>query len=319
VIRVEACRKRVGVAAALSLFALGCGGAPDKPAQLDGVYRATTSAAELGRIDAAGESAQNWGSWTLVLDRGRFAFTRENDQACTWAYGALGRGKSNLMEWTVIDGGGSPGAAASQPRDGYRLRWSRYRDVLTLRPANGGSAGYFAAKPWRRIAETPTPKPLSKRCPPPPGALEPTGAERATPAPDATIVFSGDLVRAGPTTWVGTVSSKQLGPGRLAIEGQVVLSPPRPRARLTFAARFSKGELRGCAINAILRRPHARYLWEGDGGQITGTSPALRKYLGLPGGIHGFTMIDRLNHMHGGFGSFPAGGRGVRSAPGDLC
>jgi hypothetical protein len=319
VTRVKASGKRGAGAAVVSLFAVGCGGAANEPAQFDGVYRATTSAAELGRIDAAGESAQNWGTWTLVLDRGRFAFTRENDQTCTWAYGALGRRKNNVMDWTVIDGGGSPGAAASQPRDSYRFRWSRYRDVLTLSPAKGGSAGYFAGKPWRRIAETPTPKPLSKRCAPPPGALEPTGAEHATPAPGATLGFSGDLVRAGPTTWVGRVRSKQLGPGRLAIEGTVVFSSPRPRTRLTFSARFSKGELRGCTINAILRRPHARYLWEGEGGQITGTSPELRKYLGLPGGIYGVTMLGRLDHMHGGFGSLPTAARGPGAAPGDIC
>jgi hypothetical protein len=307
------------VAAVLSLFAVGCGGGANEAAQLDGVYRSNTSAAELGRIDAAGESAQNWGTWTLVLDRGRFAFTRENDQACTWAYGALRKRKGNLIDWTVIDGGGSPGAAGSQPRDSYRFRWSRYRDVLTLSPAKGGSAGYFAAKPWRRIAEKPTPKPLSKRCAPPPGALEPTGAEHATPAPGATLDASVDLVRAGPATWVGRVSSKQLGPGGLTIEGTVVFSSPRPRTRLTFSARFAKGELRGCAINVILRRPHRRYLWQADAAQITSTSPELRKYLGLAGGMYGVTMVGRPNRMHGGFESSTTAAREPRTAPGDLC
>jgi hypothetical protein len=316
----RASRRRLAVATALSLFAAGCGGGSKTPAQVDGVYRVTTSAAELAMIDAPGEDAESWGDWTLVLDRGRFAITRENDRACTWAYGALGLRKSNAMDWTVIDGGGvPPGAAANQPRDSYRFSWNRYRDVLTLDAVKGGSAGYFAAKPWRRIAETPTAHDLSRRCPPPAGALAPNGAERATPSRDAAIGFSGDLVRTGPTTWEGGGTSTELGRGRLTIDGNVVFQPPETRTRLTFAARFSKGELRGCAINAILRRPYGRYLWEGDGGQITGTSPALRRYLGLEVSFGGVTRTDSLTHMHGGLRTSPAAHRRRAAPPRDLC
>ena len=108
-------RQRVLAATALSLLAVGCGNTPERPARLDGIYRLTTSADELAGIDAPGEAAENWGTWTLVLDRGRFAFTREGGQACTWAYGALGLGQDNVMNWTVIDGGGTRLAAANQP------------------------------------------------------------------------------------------------------------------------------------------------------------------------------------------------------------
>jgi hypothetical protein len=223
------------------------------------------------------------------------------------------------MDWTFIDGGGAPpGAAANQPKDSYRFRWSRYRDVLTLGAVKGGSAGYFAAKPWRRIAETPTAQDLSRRCPPPAGALAPTGAERATPSRDATIGFSGDLVRAGPTAWEGSGTSEELGRGRLTIEGNVVFVPHEIRTRLTFAARFSKGELRGCSINTIGRRPHGRYLWSGDG-QITGTSPALRRYLGLEVSFGGVTRTDALTRMHGRLESPPAALHKRSAPPRDLC
>ena len=310
------------MATALALVAVGCGHAPEGPAGLDGVYRLTTNADELARIDAPGESAGNRGTWTLVLDRARFAFTRDSDRACTWAYGALELGRGNAMDWTVIDGGATPpGAAANQPKDRYGFHWSRYRDVLTLSAAKDRPAGYFAVKPWRRVADTPTAKDLSRRCPPPAGALEPTGAERAvrSPAPDVTIALSGDLVSTRPTTWAGRVASKQLGPGRLAIEGEIEFSPSAPRTRLTFTARFSEGELRGCSIIAILRRPHGRYLWDTSGGQITGTSPELREYLGLPVGTRGITKIPHLHRVSTRLESVPAAEREGGAPSRDLC
>jgi hypothetical protein len=312
----------IAAAAALALLAAGCGDAPDGPARLDGTYRLTTSAHELAGIDAPGESAENWGTWTLALRRGRFALTREGAKACTWAYGALALGKGNVMDLTVIDGGGTPpGAGANRPNDGYGFRWSRYRDVLTLRATAGRPAGRFAVKPWRRIDRTPTANDLSRRCPPPAGALEPSGAERpaGAPVPDATLELVGDLARTGPTTWVGDIASQQLGRGRLAIEGAVELPLAEPRTRLTFAARFSGGELRGCSVIAILRRPHGRYLWESSGGQITGTSPGLREYLGLPVAIRGLTTSSHLRRARIRMGSVPAEEREDGAVLRDLC
>ena len=314
-------RPRLGLAAAAAtaLVAIGCGQRADQPPSLDGVYRATISAKDLAAIDAPDQTAPNWGTWTLVLDQGRFALTQDGDHECNWAYGALALGKGNLMDWTVIDAGALPAAAASsQPGDRYRLSWTRFRDVLTLSAANSGTVGYFAAKPWRRIAQTPTASELSSRCPPPAGALEPTGAEHASPSRDAALDFGGDLVRTGRTTWTGNGSAKQLGRGRLTIEGKVVFSPSETRNRLTFTARFSTGELRGCAINTMLRRPHGRYLWGGLG-QITGTSQALHAYLGLEVDIRGITRTDALTHMHGGLASIRPELRPSTVAPGDLC
>jgi hypothetical protein len=301
----------VAAAALLALAAIGCGGGSSKKAggakrgPVDGTYRVTTNAKELAGVNAPGESADNWGTWTLVLDGSRFAFTRENDEACTWAYGTLAL-KRNVMDWTVVDATFESKGAANEPGDRYRFKWSRFRDVLTLRPATSGRAGYFAVKPWRRVAETPSAKDLSGRCPPPGAALQPTGAEGVTARPGVEIDASGDLTKTSPARWEGDLTARQLGRGRLTVEGNVVFQPPVTRDRLNFKARFSKGELRGCAINSVLSRPHARYVWDGSG-QITGTSPALRKYLALSIGVGAITKKDDLEHARFNLATRPGG------------
>jgi hypothetical protein len=287
----------------------GTGGATSAGDQtrVDGVYRVTTDEKELAAVNAPGESPGNWGEWTLVLDRGRFAFVRENDRACTWAYG-VDRVEGDAMDWTVADGGGlAPGNARNEPGDRYRFKWSRYRDVLSLRPVEGARAGYFALKPWRRIAETPSGKNLGRRCPPPAAALVPTGAEDVNRRTGVELDVGGNLTKTGATTWTGNVISKQLGRGRLTVDGPVVFRSPRTRSRLTFEAHFAKGDLRGCGIVDNYRRPHGRYVWDGPG-QITRTSPALRKYLGLEMRFGGILKTNDLNRVHGGFGTVGPGG-----------
>jgi hypothetical protein len=304
---------------ALALGAIGCGEQSRQPPGLDGVYRATIRAGDLATIDAPNEIAANRGTWTLVLNGGRFALTQETDQLCTWAYGALTLARGQIMSWTVIDAGARPASVATnQPGDRYRFRWTRYRDVLTLSAGQSGAAGYFAAKPWRRISQTPTTSDLSEACRPPPGALERTGAEHAAPARNATIGLSVDLARTGPTTWKGSGTEKRLGRGRLKIEGKVIFTPGQTRNRLTFTAHFPTGELSGCAINSIARRPHSRYLWNG-GGQITGASQALRAYVGLGVEVGGVTMTGSITHMHGSLRSIQPEPRPAAAAPGDLC
>jgi hypothetical protein len=307
------------IAAAIALVVIGCGERSGRPPTLDGVYRASISAKDLAAIDAPNEIARTWGAWTLVLNGGRFALTQDGDQGCAWFYGALGLGNHNLMNWTIIDSGAVPAVAASNQRgDRYQLRWTRYRDLLTLTAVRRGSAGYFAARPWRRIARTPTATALSTHCPPPPGALEPTGAEHARPSRDAAIHFTADLVKTTPTTWKGSGTEEALGRGNLTIEGEISFSRDPTRRRLTFTARFPKGELRGCMITRILRRPHARYLWSGDG-QITGASATLHAVLGLEVRLHGTTMADAPTHMHGGLTAGSPPQRTSTAPPGDLC
>lgn len=306
------------LAAGIALVVTGCGERPGEPPSLDGVYRATIGAEDLAAINSPEERAPSGGAWTLVLDRGRFAITQDaGDQGCAWAYGAFGLGGPNVMRWTVIDAGAVPaGVASNQPGDHYRFGWVRYRDVLTLSTARGRVGGYFAAAPWRRVARTPAVNGLSARCPPPADALSPTGAEHARPSPDAVIHLTADLVRATATAWMGSGRDEALGPGRMRIDGDVGFSSEQTRRRLTFAVRFAGGEIRGCAINTITRRPHARYLWEGHG-QITATSTALRAYLGLPVSIGGTTLTAAVTHVHGILAN--ASEESSAAVPGDLC
>ena len=208
---------RSALAAAIALVVIGCGERPGEPPSLDGVYRATISAEDLAAINAPDERAPNWGAWTLVLDRGRFAITQDaGDQGCAWAYGALGLGGRNVMRWTVIDAGAVPaGVASNQPGDRYRFGWIRYRDVLTLSTARGGVGRLLrcqAVAPDRADAGG---ERLSTRCPPPAVALKPTGAEHASPSPDAAIHLTADLIRTTPTTWQGSGRDDALGRGRL--------------------------------------------------------------------------------------------------------
>jgi TRAP-type C4-dicarboxylate transport system substrate-binding protein len=139
---------------------------------LDGVWRFTDTAADLR---AAGVSQgdlipENYGTYTYVIDRGRFAVTQENAQACTWAYGTFML-KGNRMEWLFTDGGGlPPGGPFNKPGELFTFGWSLYRGVLTLSPVKG-AVSPVPPKPWVMISTTPSAEFLSKRCPPPAGAL----------------------------------------------------------------------------------------------------------------------------------------------------
>ena len=115
---------------------------------------------------------ENYGAWTLVLDRGRFAVTQQDSQACTWGYGTFTI-KGNRIEWLFTDGGGiAPTNSANKPGEDFTFGWSLYRGVLTLSPVTGAiSPSNFRVKPWARISTTPSARFLSKRCPPPAGAL----------------------------------------------------------------------------------------------------------------------------------------------------
>ena len=155
----------------------GCAQVPQlagKAGPLDGVWRYTDTAADLR---AAGASQgdivpENYGTYTMVIDRGRFAFTQEDKQACTWAYGAF-TVKGDRFEQLVTDGGGiAPDGALSKPGELYTFRWSLYRGVLTLYPVKG-AVSPTPPKPWLRISTVPSARFLSSRCPPPAGALPP--------------------------------------------------------------------------------------------------------------------------------------------------
>jgi hypothetical protein len=105
----------------------GCAQVPrlaGKAGPLDGVWRYTDTAAGLR---AAGVSQgdivpENYGTYTMVIDRGRFAFTQEDKQACTWAYGSF-TVTGDRFGQLVTDGGDiAPDNAASKPGELYTFR-----------------------------------------------------------------------------------------------------------------------------------------------------------------------------------------------------
>src|SRR5215472_11817653 len=104
---------------------------------LDGVYQFTDTAAESAAVPGTSQGdvvPENYGSWTLALDRGHFAFTQEDRPACTWGYGTF-TVRGNKMEWLVTNGGGiAPDNATNKPGEDYVFGWSLYRGVLTLSP-----------------------------------------------------------------------------------------------------------------------------------------------------------------------------------------
>jgi TRAP-type C4-dicarboxylate transport system substrate-binding protein len=142
-----------------------------RPSRLDGVWRTTTTPRDhpTGMPD---NGPGNYGRWIYVFDHGRFAFTQENDLACTWGYGTF-IVTGDRVAWTFEDGGGhTPDRTSNKPGEYFVFGWSLYRDTLTLTPVKGEiSPENFWFKPWHRSATTPTRNALSARCPPPAGAL----------------------------------------------------------------------------------------------------------------------------------------------------
>jgi TRAP-type C4-dicarboxylate transport system substrate-binding protein len=150
----------------------GCAQTPPlagKAGPLDGVWRYTDTAADLRAAGVPqGDIPGNYGTFTMVIDRGRFAFTQENGQACTWSYGTL-TVRGDRFEQLVTDGGG---ISPNKPGELFTFRWSLYRGVLTLSPVQGAvSPPPSMTKPWLMISTTPSARFLSERCHPPAGAL----------------------------------------------------------------------------------------------------------------------------------------------------
>jgi TRAP-type C4-dicarboxylate transport system substrate-binding protein len=136
---------------------------------LDGVWEMNTPPAAAGTEGLA----ENWGKWIFVFDRGRFADTQENKDACTWGYGKFTI-QDAMTAWSFVDGGGiAPNNAQNKKGEFFKFRWSRFRDTVTLSQWPGAiSPTNFDYKPWRLLSETPSNAHFSKRCPPPAASLK---------------------------------------------------------------------------------------------------------------------------------------------------
>jgi TRAP-type C4-dicarboxylate transport system substrate-binding protein len=156
----------------------GCSARPGEGegrSTLDGVYEVDISRADLiaAKTPPGDVVPENWGHWVYVLSGNRIAFTQEDDEACTWAYGQLAV-KRGTMAWSILDGGytKAPNLAYNRAGESMRFRWSVYRDTLTLTPVEGEvSPPNFRARPWHRVSTKPSRSFFSKECPPPAKAI----------------------------------------------------------------------------------------------------------------------------------------------------
>jgi TRAP-type C4-dicarboxylate transport system substrate-binding protein len=155
--------RRIGAASS------GSAGPPRTP--IDGVWRMTDKSTDSDPP----ASPANYGTWTYVFDRGHFAISQHNADACTWAYGTY-TVNGHRTRWNFEDGGGrTPDNAYNKPGERFDYTWSRFRDQLTLGAVRGAiSPGNFKVHPLRKVSATPARRYLDRRCLPPAAALPDT-------------------------------------------------------------------------------------------------------------------------------------------------
>ena len=139
---------------------------------INGNYSLSYTDREMVAGGAPGEEVQseNWGDFRLVLDRGRFASTQRNAEACTWNYGTF-TFDGKTLELSLAGGGGkAPNGAVNKPGELFDYTVSAYHDSMkwSLAPDAAGPWGW-TIKPWHRETSKPSADYLAKQCPPPAG------------------------------------------------------------------------------------------------------------------------------------------------------
>ena len=145
--------------------------APAEATPIDGTYSLTTTLDDLKASGASPDDwvPERWGESVYVFDRGRFAATQHNDEACTWAYGHFVV-DGDLLTLDFDNGGGlAPNDRAFRPGQHFGFGWSLYRDVLTLSPKEDQPAPMVSGHTWelQRVNSTPDVSALNQQCPPP--------------------------------------------------------------------------------------------------------------------------------------------------------
>jgi hypothetical protein len=167
---IEAMKATAKSDAPIGCPALGNSGRARTP--IDGVFIMDSSAADIPAArratDPASVWAENLGHWVFAFDRGRFANTQGDKDACTWVDGRY-TVKGHTMRWIVTAGGGiAPNGAVNKPGQDFKFTWSRYRDTLTVGRVKGAtSPDSFYRRPWHRDSASPSNAPFDERCPPP--------------------------------------------------------------------------------------------------------------------------------------------------------
>ena len=144
---------------------------PAGPAsEIDGNYAVLTNAKELAAAGASpGEVAPgNWGDMRWVFDRRRFASTTFDGRTCTWNYGTYTFHDGQVLELTMLGGGGDHNS--SKPGEVFDYTFSTYHDTMQWSPVAGAASPVpWMVKPFRRQPTKPWTQFLKRECLPPVG------------------------------------------------------------------------------------------------------------------------------------------------------
>jgi TRAP-type C4-dicarboxylate transport system substrate-binding protein len=148
--------------------------APGAATLLDGVYAVNVAPRDLRPSQRLPEG---YGSWQIVLDRGRFRFTARSDQA-NWFADGLVRVSGDEMSWTVADADGSaPDGVPLRNGERLRFRWRRRGAALTLVSDAKPVLAALVVRPLVRVGDAPGQQPLEN-----PAAIQGTWVTNVTAA-----------------------------------------------------------------------------------------------------------------------------------------
>jgi TRAP-type C4-dicarboxylate transport system substrate-binding protein len=203
--RIEAIRRRLRapVSAVPACAGPRTTNSPAAASPLDGTYRLTLARAAL---PTAAQLPEEYGSWQIVIDRGRFRF-RQHSNAADWVADGTLRVRRGTVQWTladVLDVGphGTPDSAPVKPGDTIRFRWRQGGRQLILSQLAGPQVAALSARPLTRVGAAPGGQPLQN-----PAALDGTWA--MTPTAADVIAHHDDV----------TGISGNTGPLRIVVRG----------------------------------------------------------------------------------------------------
>jgi TRAP-type C4-dicarboxylate transport system substrate-binding protein len=172
--------------------------APGNATPLDGVYALTVAPRDLRPSQRLSEE---YGSWQIVLDRGRFRFTERSDQADWFAEGLV-RVSGDEMSWTVaVADGRAPDGVPLRNGERLRFRWRRHGNALTLISEAKPVLAALAVRPLVRVGDAPGQQPLQN-----PAAIQGTWASNPTAADEVARHDPGSI-------------ADNTGPVRLTVHG----------------------------------------------------------------------------------------------------
>jgi TRAP-type C4-dicarboxylate transport system substrate-binding protein len=171
---------------------------PRTATPLDGVYALTLAPRDLPPSQRLPEE---YGSWQIVIDRGRFRFSERSGQT-GWFADGLVRVKGNEMSWTVaVADGNTPDGAPLHNRERLRFRWRRHGNAVTLVSKAKPVFAPLVSRPLVRVGDAPGQQPLEN-----PAAIQGTWATNPTAADEIDHHNSGQI-------------ADSTGPLRLTVHG----------------------------------------------------------------------------------------------------